>query len=106
MRQLRHVDPFHRIANTAGCSPAFAQDQTIARFAVIALLVLAAAPVAQASPQRVLFVGNSLTAANDLPAMIAAGITGKPAVGMARLGVSVRAAAILQRAAAAALRSP
>jgi hypothetical protein len=72
MRQLRHVDPFHRIANTAGCSPAFGQDQTIARFAVIALLVLAAAPVAQASPQRVLFVGNSLTAANDLPAMVAA----------------------------------
>jgi hypothetical protein len=37
---------------------------------------------------------------------IAAGITGKPAVGMARLGVSARVAAILQRAAAAALRSP
>ena len=37
---------------------------------------------------------------------IAAGITGKPAVGMARLGVSARVAAILQRAAAAALRAP
>ena len=37
---------------------------------------------------------------------IAAGITGKPAVGMARLGVPARIAAILQRAAAAALRAP
>ena len=37
---------------------------------------------------------------------IAAGITGKPAVGMARLGVPARTAAILQRAAAAALRAP
>ena len=37
---------------------------------------------------------------------IAAGITGKPAVGMARLGVPARVAAILQRAAAAALRAP
>jgi hypothetical protein len=34
--------------------------------------VLVAAPAAQASPQRVLFVGNSLTAANDLPATVAA----------------------------------
>ena len=51
---------------------AFVQDQTIVRSAVIALLVLAAAPAAQAAPQRVLFVGNSLTAANDLPATVAA----------------------------------
>ena len=34
--------------------------------------MLAAAPAAHASPQRVLFVGNSLTAANDLPATVAA----------------------------------
>jgi hypothetical protein len=47
-------------------------DQTIVRSVVIALLVLAAAPVANASPLRVLFVGNSLTAANDLPATVAA----------------------------------
>jgi hypothetical protein len=37
---------------------------------------------------------------------IAAGITGKPAVGMLRLGVPARVATILQRAAAAAVRSP
>lgn len=37
---------------------------------------------------------------------IASGLTGKPAVGMQRLGVSVRVAKILQRAAAAALKSP
>jgi hypothetical protein len=36
---------------------------------------------------------------------IASGLTGKPAVGMERLGASARVAAILQRAAAAALRA-
>ena len=37
---------------------------------------------------------------------IASGLTGTPAVGMERLGVAPRTAAILQRAAAAALRAP
>jgi hypothetical protein len=40
------------------------------RVVVVVWIALALAPVASAAP-RVLFVGNSLTAANDLPAMVA-----------------------------------
>jgi hypothetical protein len=64
--------PFVGLGIPVGSCAAFVQDQTIVRSAVIALLVLAAAPAASASPLRVLFVGNSLTSANDLPATVAA----------------------------------
>ena len=72
IRQLRHVTPPPRITRTGRSPPIFGQDETIVRPAAIALLLLVAAPAAHASPQRVLFVGNSLTAANDLPATVAA----------------------------------
>lgn len=62
----------HEDAALAAPRSRFAKGRLHAGLLLLALTLCAARPYASAEPLRVLFIGNSLTAWNDLPGMFAA----------------------------------